>query len=262
MEPFLSSPAWNELMSDYSIGWEHDERLAQPLKSIAVSELLQREQCDAYLSWFAQYIGAASINIAASMLIKRYAFLLAAPALYAMTYYDKGIVPSLTGCQLVTIAEAENRSRSRFPDLRLASVELTAPAASGGSREQWREQYVGQLFAEHIAPLLQSVAAAGSVSAAILWENVMVRIAPLYAEDDQDPPQLRQRKKGDFSFLAVHAPAQLFAMRKNPLTRFVQQTEADAVVPRSQRLTCCLYYLMAPEYCKKCPKSGSQKARL
>lgn len=262
MEPFLTSPAWNELMSDYSIGWENDERLAQPLKSIAVSELLQREQCDAYLSWFAQYIGATSISIAASMLIKRYAFLLAAPALYAMTYYDKGIVPSLEGCQLISLAEAENCSRSRFPDLRLASLEVTAPAASGSSREQWREQYVGQLFAEHFTPLLQSVAAAGSVSMAILWENVMVRIAPLYAEDDQDPPQLRERKKDDFSFLAVHAPAQLYAMRKNPLVRFVQRAGSDTVVPRSQRLTCCLYYKMAPEYCKKCPKSGSSKTGL
>lgn len=260
MEPFLSSSAWNELMSDYSIGWENDERFAQPLKSVAVSELLQREQCDAYLSWFAQYFGAPSISIAASMLIKRYAFLLAAPALYAMTDYDKGIVPSLEGCQLITLAEAG--SRSRFPDLQLAILEVTAPEDSGSGREQWREQYVAQLFAEHFTPLLQSVAAAGSVSTAILWENVMVRIAPLYAEDDQDPPQLRQRKKDDFSFLAVHAPAQLFAMRKNPLTRFVEQAESDTVVPRSQRLTCCLYYLMAPEYCKKCPKIGSSKTGL
>lgn len=246
------------MMTDHSLWWDEELEGKQLIQAAAMNKLLQHEHCEQYLTWLAQHIGSPSLRIAGSMLIKRYAFLLVSPVLYAMTYYNKGILLRESSLQLVTLKnEPDHLRRSLFPDLLLPQKQLQVTEPEHNNREQWRECIIRELFEHHLSPLMRTVAAVSSISSATLWENVMVRIAPLYEEDDTADLALLERIKDDFSYIVSQAPGELYAMRKNPFTVFTQRTDDNGIEAKPKRLTCCLYYLMAPEYCRKCPKTGT-----
>jgi len=248
MDLFLSSEAWKELSSDYSLAMGQVSQ--QSIKALPLSELLNEEQCRAYVEWLMEHIGSPNVSVASSMLVKRIASLLVAPVFSAMTYYNRGIGAQLEHCHLFHL-DASTVSTA-FPFMTLSDVQVTAPEAI--NREAWRAGIVKQLFAESLTPLMKILAAVGSVSMATLWENVMARIAPVYSHHEEQDEELRQRMRDDFFFIAMSASGELYGMRKNPFTSFIEKHEANRIVGRSKRLTCCLYYQMAPEYCLKCPK--------
>jgi ferric iron reductase protein FhuF len=134
----------------------------------------------------------------------------------------------------------------------LSAAEVTAPETR--DREAWRAMVVKQLFAERLTPVMKTIAAAGSVSMAILWENVMARIAPVYGHGEEQKGELRRRIRDDFFYMTQICSGEPFGMRKNPLASLTELDENRRLRGRSKRLTCCLYYQMAPEYCLKCPK--------
>ena len=249
MDLFLTSDAWKELSSDYglSVG---EISPPQSIKALAFSELLNKEQCGAYVEWLMEHIGSPNSSVASSMLIKRIAYLLVAPMLQAMTYYNKGIGVQLERSYLYH--KDASSTKTNFPYVILSEVRITAPEAK--NRELWRAEVVKQLFAECLTPIMKNLAAVGSVSMATLWENVMVRIAPVYSYDEELDEEVRERIRHDFFFIAMYASGEMFGMRKNPFTIFVEKGEGLRITGRSKRLTCCLYYQMAPEYCLKCPK--------
>jgi Uncharacterized Fe-S protein len=248
MDLFLASDAWKELARDYSLAVEQVPR--QSFKSLALSELLEEEPRKAYMKWLMGHIGAPHTSVASSMLVKRIAYLLVAPTLTAMTYYNKGIGIKLEHCHLFHMDAAT--AGTAFPFMAISDVRVTAPDAS--NREMWRAEVIRQLFAECLTPLMKVIAAAGPVSMAILWENVMARIAPVYAHYEDQDEELSQRIRDDFFFLAKGSSGELFGMRKNPLSSYTEIGDDFCITGRSSRLTCCLYYQMAPEYCLKCPK--------
>lgn len=196
------------------------------------------------------HIGSASLSVASSMLVKRVAYLLVAPLLGAMTYYNQGIGVRPEHCHL--FHPGATPSGTAFPFMTLSRIKVTAPEAN--DREAWRAGIVKQVFADGLTPLMKNLAATCSVSMATLWENVMVRIAPVFSYDEGREEKVRQRMQDDFLFIAMNAPGELFGMRKNPFASFTEQREGGRIAGRSKRLTCCLYYQMAPEYCLKCPK--------
>nr|WP_274597704.1 IucA/IucC family C-terminal-domain containing protein [Paenibacillus sp. EKM211P] len=124
-------------------------------------------------------------------------------------------------------------------------------------RKMCRQEVVKEMFAVQLAPLLHTLASIFPVSKAVLWENIMVRIAPLYSSRTEESDQERQRLQADFVYLTQIAPRDLLGERRNPLTRF---TEDKAVPPvaKSKRITCCFYYQMLGEYCIRCPKIDSE----
>ncbi|QAY68477.1 IucA/IucC family C-terminal-domain containing protein [Paenibacillus protaetiae] len=248
MNPFLASDAWIELSGDYHLSMGKVPRPYR--KTLPLSELLEGELCQSYLGWLMEHIGAPNTSVASSMLVKRIASLLVAPVLSAMTLYNKGIGAELEHCHL--FHQDARAAGTAFPFMTLSEVEVTAPEAS--NRESWRAEIVQQLFRERLTPVMKAVAAAGPVSMAILWENVMARIAPVYADLEDKDEELRQRMRDDFHFIAISSAGELFGMRKNPFSSFTELGEGQHVTGRSRRLTCCLYYQMAPEYCLKCPK--------
>lgn len=249
MDPYLASGAWKELFGNGGLTGEADA--SQSIESLALSELLEEDRCRAYVEWFMTHIGSPHACVAASMLVKRVASLLVAPVLGAMTYHDKGIVVELEHCRLFHLDAAA--AGTAFPFMELSDVKVTAPTAGG--RASWREEVVRRLFAERLAPLMRAIAAVGSVSMTIMWENVMARIVPVYDCNEKQGRELRRRTADDFLYIAKVAGGKSFGMRNNPLASF---TETDANLRlggRRKRLTCCLYYQMAPaEYCMKCPK--------
>ncbi|SFE51525.1 Ferric iron reductase protein FhuF, involved in iron transport [Paenibacillus catalpae] len=248
MDPFLASDAWKELANDYNLAV--GEVPQQSLKSLALSELLEGESCRAYINWLMRHIGAPNSSVAASMLVKRMGRLLVAPVLSAMSYHNQGIGMKLENCRLFHLDDSS--AGTTFPFMTLSDISITAP--DDHPRETWRAEVIRQLFADRLTPLMKHIAEAGSVSMAILWENVMVRIAPVYAHDENQDEEWNQRVRDDFFFLANEASGELYGMRKNPIASFTETREDDRLTGRSKRLTCCLYYQMAPEYCLKCPK--------
>ncbi|MNJ53433.1 Ferric iron reductase FhuF-like transporter [compost metagenome] len=124
-------------------------------------------------------------------------------------------------------------------------------------REAWRKEVVEELFAVQLAPLMQTLATIGPLSMAVLWENIMVRIAPLYSLGAEENGQEKQHIQADFEFLTQTAPGQLFGARRNPFTRFTENIDLIPVA-KSKRITCCFYYQMSGEYCGKCPKIDNE----
>lgn len=265
MSPVLTPAEWQELSSEYSLAM-HESTL--PLvQSVRASELLDTERCGRYLDWLALYIGAPSRRVAASMLAKRYAFVAVVPALHAMSWFDKGLRLLPGQCRLVSPDYGSGEhGKTRFPLLTLGEAPITAPAAAG--REQWRDQVLSELFAGHVSPFFRALAEAGQVPMAILWENAYVRIAPLYEEEGIGDPQIRE----DYVYIVNQAPASLFGERRNPFKAFagaavgamsaMSTASGMSTIPAASgpqmRKTCCLYYEMAPEYCRKCPKTPRQ----
>lgn len=237
-------------MDDYHLTM--GEVSQQSIEVRTLSELMNEEKCRAYMEWLMEHIGSGSVRVASSMLVKRVANLLVAPVLSAATYYNKGIGVRPEHCQLFHLAAPS--AGSAFPYMVLSDARVIVPEAN--HRESWRAGIVKELFADCLTPFIETVASVGSVSKATLWENVMVRIAPVYRCDEEQDEAIHERMQDDFSFLAMNAPGELFGMRKNPLASFAEIGQDGCFIGRSRRLTCCLYYQMAPEYCLKCPKQS------
>ncbi|OMF92590.1 (2Fe-2S)-binding protein [Paenibacillus sp. FSL R7-0337] len=249
MDQYLSSAPWRELAEDYRM------RLGEPpagsVRTIALSELQDEAVCREYVSWLKDYIGAPDTQVAASMLAKRIGYLWIAPILTAMTIHNREVFFPLDRSFLYHPASAEETT---FPFLALDRLQSASPADDRGV---WREAVVKENFAVRLAPMLQTLAAVGPVSMAVLWENIMVRIAPLYAPGADLSGEERLRMQEDFAFLTRTAAGPLFSARRNPFTRFTEGND-EAPVAKSKRITCCFYYRMSGEYCRKCPKIDNE----
>ncbi|NQX48360.1 (2Fe-2S)-binding protein [Paenibacillus tritici] len=249
MEHYLSSTPWRDLAEDYKL-WL-GEPPAGSVRTIALSQLQDEAACREYVSWLKEYIGAPDMQVAASMLAKRIGYLWIAPLLTAMTFHNREVFFPLDRSFLYHPASAEETT---FPFLALNGLRSASPPEDRGV---WQEKAAEKIFAVQLAPMLQTLAAIGPVSMAVLWENIMVRIAPLYAPGTDHSGQERARMQEDFAFLARTAPGQLFGARRNPFTRFTEGND-KAPVAKSKRMTCCFYYRMSGEYCRKCPKIDNE----
>ncbi|AIQ53448.1 (2Fe-2S)-binding protein [Paenibacillus sp. FSL R7-0331] len=254
MDSYLSSASWKQMTEDYSI--LPGEPPADSVRTIALSQLLDEAACRDYISWLKDYIGAPDTQVAASMLAKRIGYLWIAPLLSAMTFHNRKVSFSMDKSFLYHPDLSAGQGDTRFPFLALGGL-LTAAAPLDNNRAVWREEAVKEIFAVHLAPLLQTLSAVGPVSMAILWENIMVRIAPLYAPGTEESGQEQQRMREDFTYLTRIAPGHAFNMRRNPFTRFTENN-GRIQVARRKRSTCCFYYRMSGEYCVKCPKIDNE----
>ncbi|OBR67839.1 hypothetical protein A7K91_08945 [Paenibacillus oryzae] len=250
---FLTPKEWEGLPSRFAMDAKEIEMPL--LSSILASELLDKENCVRYLDWLGAHIGAPSRRVAASMLAKRYAYLVIAPVLHAMTGYNKGLGLSLDNCRLITPDYSGILpERSKFPELLLDGQALMMSIPAAGERFPWRDDILKELFAGHIAPLFRVLAEAGGVPKAILWENAAVRIAPVFED-----VLFIETAREDYNYIVSGASAELFGERRNPLLAFLEPASPKAsFLAERVRKTCCLYYEMAPEYCRKCPKAKPQ----
>ncbi|OMC78634.1 ferric iron reductase [Paenibacillus odorifer] len=252
MDNYLSSVTWKQMAEEYRL-WVGEPPEGN-VRTIALSQLHEEAACREYVSWLKGYIGAPDMQVAASMLAKRIGYLWIAPMLTAMTLHNREVSIPLENCFLYHPASPAFKGDTRFPFLALNGLRATAAPED---REAWREEIVEEIFAVRLAPLLHTLAAIGPVSMAVLWENIMVRIAPLYSPGTGELGQERQRIQADFAFLTRIAPGQLFGARRNPFTRFTENNDL-APVAKKKRITCCFYYRMSAEYCGKCPKIDNE----
>ncbi|MCZ8515606.1 hypothetical protein O9H85_24995 [Paenibacillus filicis] len=210
-------------------------------------ELLTREGLESLLRRFGQGLGSTAWKTTASLFTKYYAKKLCG-VLYAMSVMDKGLLLPLR-CAVLELREA--------PDFRIrtGNAELVPAPASG--RAAWRRETVRQLFAEHLAQLLDAIARHTCVNKDILWENALVYIRHGYGEWVQEAASEadRQRIEGDYRFLMEEAgPDLLGGEDAHPFAGY-----STALVPGKPpvRKTCCMRCLL-PEaaYCKTCPRAN------
>ncbi|OWR32324.1 ferric iron reductase [Saccharibacillus sp. O23] len=251
MEHYLAAEAWRRTAADHSI------RLGEPpsdsVRTIALSELKEEAACLAYVSWFRDYIDAPDLQVAASMLAKRLGYLWTAPLVTALTFHRQHVSLDLQSSFLYHPVLAEE-GMTRFPFLAVGEVR-SEPLT--GSPEARRTAAIEEMFAMQLTPILKMLSKIAPLPMSILWENIMVRIGPLYRMEEEYDAREKERLQADFAYLTQEAPGAVFDQRKNPFTRFTT-CEDEVPVARSERLTCCFYYRMSNEYCRKCPKIDTE----
>ena len=172
-------------------------------------DLLNEERCAAYLDRLAETLPSPSRLIAASQLAKRYAFIAAVPALYAMTAYGKGVELAIESCSL-------DAYPSRIGKIRLLASDAPVTVPEAGERERWRGELVERLFAGHIAGIWRTLSKAANIPLPILWENAAVRVYSLYEKKITG----EAAASADYDYLVRGAPGSAFGERINPLGRF------------------------------------------
>lgn len=199
-------------------------------------------------------IGAPSEKIAASIFIKRYAFL-AVISLYAMTAWNKKLDVSLDKVRMEPASKLENWLPAFYlKDLAVDEWD------SGEARSEWRKGVVKELFAKNIYPLITLFEKTFGISKLILLENIAIYIFWLYES------QLKEYKNAveDFSFLIFEAEGSLFGRYKlNPLQKYyVEKIYLDEQAEEVRiRKTCCFTYQLegSSKRCKTCPCSLNVK---
>ncbi|WP_134683360.1 IucA/IucC family C-terminal-domain containing protein [Brevibacillus migulae] len=245
---------WNDLAKSFQVGVFP---LPNPTASFLVEDLRDGERCAAYLDRLTEALQSPSRLHTASLFAKRYAFIAVGPSIFAMTRYNKGLKVSLANAYL---GPSEERRGMWPPQIYLDQVEVTEPEA--GKREQWREDFVGSLFAGNITKLWRQLSAVARVPMPILWENTAVRLFSLYEKRlaSGASEEERVRIEDDFAYLVNRAQGAVFGESQNP---FVSLYGSEALADLSptdgvrMRKTCCLYYQVSAqgEYCSACPRA-------
>jgi ferric iron reductase protein FhuF len=252
MGHYLSTDLWKQTAEKHSILL--GETPENSVRTIALSELHEEAACREYISWFQEYIDAPDMKVAASMLAKRIGYLWTTPLVTAMTFHHQHVSFQLDNSFLYHPKLSDHEGGTRFPFLAVNGLRAEALTED---REVWREKVVEEMFAVQLTPLLNMLAAIAPLSMSILWENIMVRIGPLYTPDADEVEQESQHIQADFSYLTQGAPGHVFGVKRNPLTRFTDHKD-NIPVAKSERITCCFYYQMSGEYCRKCPKIDNE----
>ncbi|MGV2939947.1 IucA/IucC family C-terminal-domain containing protein [Mesobacillus sp. LC4] len=209
----------------------------------------------AYLEKFNEGLKAPDAKTAASVFMKRHAFL-AVLYLYSMTAFNKKLDVSPEN---IILADAI-KDGLWLPGfyLKNKSTEL----CPSGQREEWRKEAIGHLFLDNLSPVMDAISKSAKISKMILWENVSVYIFWLYEKilSQVDDHEVKERAQKDFSFLIETAPGKLFGRyHSNPIARYhtepVYQEEADTYI--RIRKTCCFSYMLKDKgsYCKTCPRT-------
>jgi siderophore-iron reductase FhuF len=211
-----------------------------------VADLLDESFLKDFLKNLSSAIGAPSEKIAASIFIKRYAFL-AVMSLYAMTALNQKLNVSLDNIKM----ESAEQGKDWLPGISLKVV--TVHDWDGNNRSEWRASVLNDMFANNIFPLISQLEKAVGISKLILWENIAVYLFWLYETELKDTDHAAD----DFRYLISEAEGQLFGRYNiNPLQKyFAEKTyleEWDTEV--RVRKTCCFtYQLPASKRCKTCP---------
>ncbi|WP_144554689.1 IucA/IucC family C-terminal-domain containing protein [Bacillus sp. X1(2014)] len=219
-----------------------------------VADLLDETYLKDFLKNLSDVIGAPSEKIAASILIKRYAFL-AVMSLYAMTALNKKLNVSLDNIKMETAIQGKDW----LPGISLKDADLQG--WDGNDRAEWRSRVLKDLFANNIYPLISHLEKTVGISKLILWENIAVYLFWLYETELIDNDQAA----GDFRYLISEAEGMLFGRYNlNPLPKYfaektyLQEWDAEVRV----RKTCCFtYQLPAGKRCKTCPCTHIAKDR-
>lgn len=235
-----------EALKAFRLAADHE---CSPL-SIEVSDLLDPRNVGGYLDKVKQQIGAKDEKTAASILVKRYAFL---PViyLYSMTAWDTKLDISFENL----FFESIDKNGVWLPGFRFKKL---LGEGAGENRDQWREKAVRTLFSDHVFPILDCIAKEAKISKLILWENIAIYVFWLYEKILLEDPLLAEKAAEDFHFIIEEASGNLFGgYNANPLKRYHNEkifVESTGKLIRPRK-TCCFSYLTnSGKRCGSCPQ--------
>ena len=246
----MNSIVMNKLKTNFDIYLEHE----MP-KDITITDLLNEEKCLSFLQKYMTELKAPNLIVAASMLSKRYAYLVVSSTLYSMVEFNGVLNLPVKVCAL-----------TKERKLCIQAGMYKWVEAKSLEREEWREKVLHDLFFTHIMPFLNILKKTSGVHSSILWENVAIRINSIYRKtlvQELEPIKIK-RLNSDFNFLK-NASGDLFNLKENPIKHYLKIGEELKLNPC--RKTCCLYYKLEKDvggisYCGNCPiKSRQTKAR-
>ncbi|MDM5228579.1 IucA/IucC family C-terminal-domain containing protein [Cytobacillus sp. NJ13] len=224
--------------------------------TIEVKDLLDSKRIGAYLSRVKNHIGAHDNKTAASILVKRYAFL---PViyLYSMTSWNLKLDISHENITIVS----QEKNGLWIPGF---TFKILHGQGCETDRGEWREDAVRSLFSDHIFPILNGVASESKISKQILWENIAIYLFWLY-EKVLPAEVYSARAAEDFKFIMDEAPGNLFGgYNINPLKKYDSEKvliESTGKLVRPRK-TCCFSYLTnSGKRCGTCPQACNIKRR-
>ncbi|MBS8265935.1 hypothetical protein DYI25_16025 [Mesobacillus boroniphilus] len=232
--------------------------VAEPEKDVQIDfrPFLDEATMGVYLKRFNKGLKAPDMKTAASVFMKRHAFL-AVLYLYSMSVFNKKLNVSPGN---IILADAI-KDGLWLPEFYLKNKSTdVCPAA--GKREEWRMEAVRHLFVDNLFPVMDAISKSAKISKLILWENVAVYIFWLYEKilSQTEDHDVKARAAEDFSFLVKSAPGKLFGRHhNNPIARFYSEPvyleETDSYI--RLRKTCCFSYMLKEKgsYCKTCPRT-------
>lgn len=222
------------------------------------TDLLDPDKSQAYLQKVSGIYETDSPVATVSMFAKRYAYLVIAANLYAISHFNQGYNLELKN----GVMESVYHGGAWLPKARLTDWTMTEPAP--GRRNEWRDEVLERMFAGNLSRVWGALAKLTKVSKSILWENTAIYVYWLYEKkwgEGANPEQKRQLEE-DYHYLLHAAPAHLFGEKRNPLMQFNSPKVARSGYeqPLRVRKTCCFYYMTSnkqDDYCSTCPKRTS-----
>ncbi|MEH7010247.1 IucA/IucC family C-terminal-domain containing protein [Neobacillus niacini] len=212
-------------------------------KSFNVANLMEKAYANDFMKKLAFSIGATSERTAASIFIKRYAFI-AVISLFAMTTGNKKMNLALDNIEM----EEVERGKDWLPMISLKDSSIEE--WYGEDRDEWRKSVYRDLFANNIYPIIEHFEKTFKISKLILWENIAVYLFWLYEtelKDSENPNVLK-----DFLFLIMEAEGNLFGeYHLNPIQKYYSEKNSPDEI--RIRKTCCFTYQLGSKRCKTCP---------
>jgi siderophore-iron reductase FhuF len=219
---------------------------------IEASKLTDSKALRSYLAERLSSMRTDDIKVAASLFIKRYAFL-AVIGLFSMSYWNKKMDLSPENVILVD----REKHGMWMPCFYLKNSTVT----SFSSQEE-KHQLLQVLFRQHMDVIIQNIKKDIKLSHIILWENIAVYIFWLYENENFLKEALSQQAVAeDFVYLLQNNNNALFGeYNKNPLARYytakVKVEEVEDIV--RVRKTCCFSYMLEQgekNRCNTCPQT-------
>lgn len=223
--------------------------LEQDSSATPISSLVYQEQMQAFLKEVEREIQAPDLKVAASVFMKRYAFVVVI-YLYALSSWNKRLHFSLDSVYL----QSSEMDGNWLPEYYFKDISVEE--FTGNDREQWRNQGVQHLFREIIFPILNSLTEEAKISKYILWENVAVYLHWLYEKVLNYTRELPVYD--DYDYIFNQAPGNVFGpYERNPLQRYKTDPVYLSELNESIRIrkTCCFTYQLGAKrtYCTTCP---------
>jgi ferric iron reductase protein FhuF len=212
-------------------------------RSFNVASLMDKSFALEFMRKLAYSIGSPSERAAASIFIKRYAFI-AVISLFAMTTANKKLNLAIDNIEM---EEAES-GKEWLPMISLKDTSYQE--WNGEDRDEWRKSIYRDLFADNIYLLVERFEKTFKVSKLILWENIAVYLFWLYETElkELNNPNVHS----DFDFLIKEAEGNLFGdYHLNPIQKYYSVKPSQDEI--RMRKTCCFTYQLGSKRCKTCP---------
>ncbi|MGM0902697.1 MAG: IucA/IucC family C-terminal-domain containing protein [Bacillota bacterium] len=223
--------------------------LEQESSATPISSLVLKKQMKTFLEEVKVDIQAPDLKVAASVFMKRYAFVVVI-YLYALSSWNKRLHFTLDSLYLQN-SEMEGNWLPEYYFENLSLEKFT-----GENRDHWRNQAIQHLFKDIMFPILNSLTEEAKISKYILWENIAVYLHWLYEKVlDHEQGSLAFE---DYDYIVNHAPGKVFGpYERNPLERFTAEPVYLSQLKETIRIrkTCCFTYQLGAKrtYCNTCP---------